>query len=81
MLAVFAAFETDVRRERQMEGIAMAKRRGAYTGGVARLDRARQAARRWGRRAGGDRATVRRGAQLSLPPAWRSELVQPSGAP
>jgi DNA invertase Pin-like site-specific DNA recombinase len=28
MLAVFAAFETDVRRERQMEGIAMAKRRG-----------------------------------------------------
>jgi DNA invertase Pin-like site-specific DNA recombinase len=29
MLAVFAAFETDVRRERQMEGIAMAKRRGS----------------------------------------------------
>jgi len=28
MLAVFAAFETDVRRERQMEGIALAKRRG-----------------------------------------------------
>ena len=41
MLAVFAAFETDVRRERQMEGIALAKRRGAYTGGKARLNRER----------------------------------------
>jgi DNA invertase Pin-like site-specific DNA recombinase len=41
MLAVFAAFETDVRRERQMEGIALAKRQGVYTGGKARLDRAR----------------------------------------
>jgi DNA invertase Pin-like site-specific DNA recombinase len=39
VLAVFAAFETDVRRERQLEGIAMAKRRGVYTGGKARLDR------------------------------------------
>jgi DNA invertase Pin-like site-specific DNA recombinase len=33
MLAVFAAFETDVRRERQMEGIAMAKRKGVYRSG------------------------------------------------
>jgi DNA invertase Pin-like site-specific DNA recombinase len=41
MLAVFAAFETDVRRERQLEGIAMAKRQGVYTGGKARLDRTR----------------------------------------
>jgi DNA invertase Pin-like site-specific DNA recombinase len=41
MLAVFAAFETDVRRERQLEGIAMAKRQGAYTGGKVRLDRER----------------------------------------
>jgi DNA invertase Pin-like site-specific DNA recombinase len=41
MLAVFAAFETDVRRERQMEGIALAKRQGVYIGGKARLDRAR----------------------------------------
>jgi DNA invertase Pin-like site-specific DNA recombinase len=41
MLAVFAAFETDVRRERQLEGIAMAKRQGAYKGGKARLDRLR----------------------------------------
>jgi DNA invertase Pin-like site-specific DNA recombinase len=41
MLAVFAAFETDVRRERQLDGIAMAKRQGVYKGGKARLDRAR----------------------------------------
>ena len=41
MLAVFAAFETDVRRERQLEGIAMAKREGVYKGGKPRLDRAR----------------------------------------
>src|SRR5262245_16811062 len=42
MLAVFAAFETDVRRERQLEGIAMAKRQGVYKGGKVRgpaLDR------------------------------------------
>ena len=39
MLAVFAAFETDVRRERQLEGIAIAKREGMYRGGKGRLDR------------------------------------------
>jgi DNA invertase Pin-like site-specific DNA recombinase len=39
MLAVFAAFETDVRRERQAEGIAKAKRAGIYKGGVKRIDR------------------------------------------
>jgi DNA invertase Pin-like site-specific DNA recombinase len=41
MLAVFAAFETDVRRERQAEGIAKAKRAGRYRGGVKRIDRVR----------------------------------------
>ena len=40
-LTVFATFETDVRRERQIEGIAMAKRQGAYKGGKTRLDRER----------------------------------------
>ena len=39
MLAVFAQFETDVRRERQSEGIARAKRAGVYTGGKQRIDR------------------------------------------
>jgi len=32
MLAVFAEFETYLRRERQMEGIAKAKREGKYKG-------------------------------------------------
>src|SRR5262249_41343646 len=41
MLAVFAAFETDVRRERQLEGIAMATRQGVYKGGQPHLDKLR----------------------------------------
>lgn len=41
MLAVFAQFETDVRRERQAEGIAKAKKAGVYTGGKPRIDRRR----------------------------------------
>ncbi len=41
MLAVFAQFETDVRRDRQAEGIAKAKKAGVYTGGKARIDRRR----------------------------------------
>ena len=32
MLGVFAEFETNLRRERQVEGIAAAKQRGAYRG-------------------------------------------------
>lgn len=39
MLAVFAQFETDVRRDRQAEGIANAKQAGVYTGGKPRIDR------------------------------------------
>jgi DNA invertase Pin-like site-specific DNA recombinase len=41
MSATFAAFETDIRRERQLEGIALAKRSGVYKGGKPRLDRER----------------------------------------
>ena len=41
MLAVFAQFETDVRRDRQAEGIARAKKAGVYTGGKPRIDRGR----------------------------------------
>jgi DNA invertase Pin-like site-specific DNA recombinase len=41
MLAVFAQFETDVRRERQAEGIVRAKKAGAYTGAKPRIDRDR----------------------------------------
>lgn len=32
MLATFAEFETNIRKERQLEGIAAAKAKGAYTG-------------------------------------------------
>lgn len=38
MLSVFAEFETNLRRERQAEGIAAAKARGAYKGGKPGID-------------------------------------------
>ena len=44
MLGVFAEFETNLRRERQAEGIAKAKREGVYTGGKKRIDREEVAA-------------------------------------
>jgi DNA invertase Pin-like site-specific DNA recombinase len=39
MLATFAQFETDVRRERQMEGIDAAKAKGVYKGRRPSVDR------------------------------------------
>jgi DNA invertase Pin-like site-specific DNA recombinase len=41
MLGVFAEFETNLRKERQMEGIARAKAAGAYKGRPASVDRAK----------------------------------------
>jgi DNA invertase Pin-like site-specific DNA recombinase len=38
MLGVFAEFETNLRKERQMEGIAKAKERGVYQGRKATID-------------------------------------------
>lgn len=38
MLGVFAEFETNLRRERQMEGIAAAKARGVYKGRRRQID-------------------------------------------
>lgn len=38
MLAVFSEFETNLRRERQMEGIAKAKERGVYQGRKQTID-------------------------------------------
>jgi DNA invertase Pin-like site-specific DNA recombinase len=35
---VFAEFETNLRRERQLEGIAAAKARGIYTGRKPQID-------------------------------------------
>jgi DNA invertase Pin-like site-specific DNA recombinase len=45
MLAVFAEFETNLRRERQLEGIANAKAAGVRSNG---LDRRRPGARNGG---------------------------------
>ena len=41
MLGVFAEFETNLRRERQLEGIAKAKAEGVYKGRPASIDGAR----------------------------------------
>ncbi|MGP4673629.1 recombinase family protein [Agrobacterium salinitolerans] len=41
MLGVFAEFETNLRKERQMEGIAKAKAAGVYTGRKPSIDAAR----------------------------------------
>lgn len=38
LLASFAEFETAIRRERQMEGIARAKSRGVYKGGKRKVN-------------------------------------------
>lgn len=46
MLGVFAEFETNLRRERQMEGIARAKERGVYKGRKPEIDRDEVAALR-----------------------------------
>jgi DNA invertase Pin-like site-specific DNA recombinase len=40
ILGVFAEFETNLRRERQLEGIAKAKAAGVYKGGPASIDAA-----------------------------------------
>jgi DNA invertase Pin-like site-specific DNA recombinase len=39
MLGVFAEFETNLRRERQLDGIALAKERGVYRGRKPGVDR------------------------------------------
>ena len=41
MLCVFAEFETNLRRERQLEGIASAKLRGVYKGRKPSIDPAK----------------------------------------
>jgi DNA invertase Pin-like site-specific DNA recombinase len=40
MLGVFAEFETNLRRERQLEGIAKAKKAGVYKGRPPSIDAA-----------------------------------------
>ena len=59
MLGVFAEFETNLRRERQMEGIARAKARGIYKGRKPSVDVDRvRALHGQGCGAGGDRRAV-----------------------
>ena len=41
MLGVFAEFETNLRRERQLEGIAKAKAAGVYKGRITSIDAVR----------------------------------------
>jgi DNA invertase Pin-like site-specific DNA recombinase len=60
MLGVFAEFETNLRRERQLEGIAKAKAAGVYKGRPASID-ARSGARNEG--AGQRRLRNREGPQ------------------
>jgi DNA invertase Pin-like site-specific DNA recombinase len=69
MLGVFAEFETNLRKERQAEGIAAAKARGVYRGRKAKTDAAVVHKLRYGdklgpaeiaRRLGIGRATVYR---------------------
>ena len=38
MLSVFSSFETDLRKERQMDGIKIAKEKGKFKGRVAKID-------------------------------------------
>ena len=38
MLSVFSEFETNLRKERQMEGIEKAKEKGVYKGGKSKID-------------------------------------------
>jgi DNA invertase Pin-like site-specific DNA recombinase len=44
MLGVFGEFETAIRRERQLEGVAKAKKAGIYKGRPANLDRQKRIA-------------------------------------
>ena len=52
MLGVFAEFETNLRKERQAEGIAAAKARGVYKGRKAKIDAAVVRKLRYGEKQG-----------------------------
>jgi DNA invertase Pin-like site-specific DNA recombinase len=91
MLGVFAEFETNLRRERQLEGIAKAKAAGVYKGRKPNIDpnevrRSPAQARRLGHREGdplwtisltGARPATRSGSSSACP-AKRSRRSPPS---
>ena len=74
MLAVFAQFETDVRRDRQAEGIARAKKAGIYKGRKPRIDRQRVAGRI---KAGDGPAAIARSLGISRMSVYR--IIRESG--
>src|SRR5689334_4966389 len=74
MLGVFAEFETNLRRERQLEGIKAAKAKGIYKGRKPSIDPAqvRHLLEVEGLGPLGDRAPARHRACLGLPgPRWQ----------
>ena len=74
MLGVFAEFETNLRRERQLEGISVAKARGVYNGRKPSIDAAevRRLHRRGKPWSSGDRAPARYRPGQCLSPAWQA---------
>jgi hypothetical protein len=77
-LGVFAEFETNLRKERQLEGIAKAKAAGGVHGppGFDRSDRGSEAQGRRARRLG-NRALARHRPRLGLSRARRNGAVAP----
>lgn len=67
MLGVFAEFETNLRRERQLEGIAKAKVNGVYKGRKPSVDAAVRALHAAGKRPGEIAATL----EVSRSTVWR----------
>ena len=77
MLGVFAEFETNLRRERQLEGIAAAKTRGVYKGPETHDRHCRGAAAEGGgeARPGGDRVPARHRPGLGLSGAGQGRAI------
>jgi DNA invertase Pin-like site-specific DNA recombinase len=82
MLAVFAAFENDLRKERQMDGIRKAQARGVYIGGCPTLTPAQVLALRAQRAAGAQIKDRMRQYGLSKASVYRHlGGIQPQDAP
>ena len=90
MLGVFAEFETNLRRERQLEGIAAAKARGVYRGRKPSIDPAEiqrlrveehLGASAIARQLGIGRASVYRALALTAREPWRDPNPLPRPTP
>ena len=69
MLSVFAEFETNLRRERQLEGIRAVKERGIYKGCKPGIDAAEVRRLRDEEKLGIGRASIYRVLGKQVPPA------------